>query len=86
GAMLAQAIGAALFGAGLFLFVGSVLWAVHRQHLWPVWLQHATHPGRRWNTRHVRAIARRLEPLVASTAAPDPAPKPARTRTLRRAS
>lgn len=88
GAMLAQALGAAAFGSGLFLFVGTILWAVHRQDQWPAWLRTATDPSARWAARHVRAVARRLEPLVASTSAPEPAPapKPVRTRSLRRAS
>jgi hypothetical protein len=90
GAMLAEALGAAAFGAGLFLFVGSVLWAVHRQDQWPAWLRDAMHPSTRWSTRHVRAVARRLEPLLTpSESAPAAAAKPARavrSRPMRRAS
>ena len=90
GAMLAEALGSAAFGAGLFVFVGGVLWAVHRQDQWPAWLHTAMHPSTRWSTRHVRAVARRLEPLVASddvaaVAAPQPV-RSARVRPLRRAS
>ena len=92
GAMLAEALGAAAFGAGLFVFVGAVLWAVHRQDQWPAWLHTALHPRTRWSTPAVRAVARRLEPLVASgdtDPTPAPAPqrsRPARSRPLRRAS
>jgi hypothetical protein len=87
GAMLAEALAAAAFGAGLFVLVGGVLWAVHRQDQWPAWMHAALHPRTRWSTPAVRAVARRLEPLVGSvdtTAAP--APRTARTRPLRRAS
>ena len=91
GAMLAEALGSAALGAGLFLVIGTVLWAVHRQDLWPLWLHNAMHPGTRWSTRHVRAVARRLEPLIASSPS-EPAPvaakpaRPVRARPLRRAS
>jgi len=90
GAMLAEALGSAAFGAGLFVVVGGVLWAVHRQDQWPAWLHTAMHPRTRWSTPAVRAVARRLEPLVVSddvAAIPAPQPVPAgRARSLRRAS
>ena len=85
GAMLAEAVGAAAFGAGLFLFVGAVLYAVHRQDQWPAWFQTATHPGAWWSTPQVRAVARRLEPLVMK-AEDDVASGPPARRPLRRAS
>ena len=82
GAMLVEALGAAAFGGGLFVFVGGVLWAVHRQDQWPAWLHTAMHPATRWSTRQVRAVARRLEPLVMS----EETARPVRSRPLRRAS
>ena len=95
GAMLAEALGSAAFGAGLFLFVATVLRAVHRQDQWPAWLHDAMHPSTRWSTRQVRAVARRLEPLIVSSQ-PEPVPaaeparpvrsRPVRSRPLRRAS
>ena len=86
GAMLAEALGSAAFGAGLFTFVGAVLYAVHRQDQWPAWLQMATHPGTWWSTPPVRAVARRLEPLVTQTEGDTAPGGPTRTGPLRRAS
>jgi hypothetical protein len=88
GPMVAEALGSAAFGAALFVGVEAVLWAVHRQEQWPAWLQTATHPGTWWSTPPVRAVARRLQPIVAATQAleePEPG-GPSRSRPLRRAS